>query len=573
MQRALPVLALVLVAACKRESGDSARTAVENSAQVAPGPRPHDLAAASSTLACVIAGESYHGMFVATALADFASLPLVRMAARLAIARARTDGPASLEDALGYEAGVLWGRDDVEGLREVFALIDTDPSGRHNYVFSRGGPQRARAGIAPTASELEANHIMIVRELALAGNRDRALQLLGTITDANLPRNTDPIDYIGALAATGQIDRARQFIANDQGGYRVKLAGAWLETALRAGGPIAEPLATLAAEIRRGDDGDVWRFDAAAVLRRARILHREHELAPMLEALKPRLGALFRSRRTTDDAYQLAVVTGDVTAIVAAGGATADLAKNLEVARGPLDRAFATALTMPDSSALLRVWARWLEAGAEPVLGAKLTAALCPVTNRAPATPATGVLSATQVELPKQSECAPHDVVLTLKVGGAVRATRTLGGVCTGACTPAQKRAGAAEKARIDREISSGTLDPAAANYSFTGCSFVGFELDEVQIADNRQFAILSQHYQEAHDTDVTKPRVAFEMCGDIYISDPIYVNLDMPWETPNLDVAVEHDVVVVRSISDRGSDVVLRLVLPTCRGVQMIVD
>lgn len=74
---------------------------------------------------------------------------------------------------------------------------------------------------------------MIVRELAFASQRDRALQVLGTITEANLPRSTDPIDYIGALAAIGQLDRARRLIEDDQLGYRVKLAGAWLETALR----------------------------------------------------------------------------------------------------------------------------------------------------------------------------------------------------------------------------------------------------------------------------------------------------------------------------------------------------
>jgi len=571
MQRGLIVLVLALVATCKGKSEDGSGAAAADTAQRVPAPRPLDLAAASPTLACVIEAHGRDAIFVPAVLADFAPVPLVRMAARLAIERARLDGPASLDEALRYEAEVLWGIDDVDGLRELFALTDADPQRGSRIAFTQG-PQRVRAGIPLTDDAIARDRVAIARELALAGNRGRALQVLERVTDADLQNHAARIAHIGALAATGQGDRARRLIESDDGGYRAQFAGAWVETALRAGGPIAEPLATLVAEIRRGTDGDVWRLDVGAVLRRARTAHRQRELAPMIEALRPRLGALLHNRYGTDDAYALAIATGDVAAIVAAGGATAELAQRVEVASAPLDRAFATARRTSDSSALLHVWARWLEAGAEPALGAQLSAALCPAANRTPATPATGVLSAAQVDRPKRSECAPHDVVLRLTVDDAVRTTVTLEGSCTGACTPAQKRAGAAEKTRIEREIAEGTTDPAAANYRFTGCAFVGFELDEVQTDNGREIAILREHYQEAHDIDVTRLRVAFEVCGDIYVSDPFRVNTSEPWQVPRLRVAVERDVLVVRALADHGADVVLRLALPACPGVPTIV-
>ncbi len=532
---------------------------------------PADLVRAKATLGCLF-DRARDAREVLTALAEEAPLPVVRLAALTAIDRARQDGESPAAVVIADVISVFTEIDDFDGLRTAFAMVDALPGPKGNR-FERDAPARARVGAASSREDVALELAAVIRETALAGDLPAATRLFAQLTPADHDDSYEREPYLGALAVLGKLDLVRALIAAAKPEDRLRLAGVWLEVGLRQGAPIKAALDATLAELAVAPDQGVSQFPERRLFRRAARLKRAGELAPLYPALLPRLATIIKSplARAEIDA-DLATALDDAAALKRLASDPA-LATRFSVRTAPIATALAAATAQKyPLNDLLRLWVRSIAPGADPAFGAQLAAGVCPPVPLAAApTPASPGLHLEVKDKPrgKRQECRLHDLIVRLVDGKKAIGEEVLEGECHGACTAADKRAGEAQFAEIQKAIESGEASESQTDYNFTDCIFVGPNPGRIDRVGDRDVALLVDHYIGAHDIDKDQYRLALEICGALYFSETFGATYVSSWSLAELSVheTAERRQIIVDGKNDRWRGVVFRLTLPTCPG------
>lgn len=559
------VLLLLGLAACQGKPRE----------QAAPPPPPPparapDLAQAKVTLGCLFDRARYP-RDVLVALQESAPVPVVRMAAFAAVERARRDGDSPAEAVLADAIGVFTQIDDLDGLRQAFAMVDAIPS-PPRQLFGHDAAARARVGLVPRADDVALERAVVVRELALAANLPEATKLFAALQPGDIADSYQQEPYLGALVALGKVADARALIAKQRPEDRFKLTGAWLDVALRQRVPLTDGLAAALAELAVTSERGLMAFPERRLLERAVRVGRAAELAPLYRELLPKLTAGGKNPGLADLAWAFAVASGD-TATARKLAADPALAAHVAVRSGPLDAALAAALANKYTSTqdLARVWARSLDPGADPAFGARLQAAVCPKAppRRGPATPPTAGLTLAVTEKPrkKQFQCANHDVVVRLARGATVVGEEVLAGECHGPCTAAEQREGRAHLAEIEKAIEEGTASESETDYNFTECMFAGANVGRTETVGGRSVAVIVNHYIGAHDIDKDSYLLALEVCGALHLTTTFGGMYAGSFGLADLKLRAAGDELLVEVATERWRGVVFRLTLPACPG------
>ena len=568
MRTALLVVGLL---ACKgKPSGEAPPPPpVNKDAGVVAAPAPPDLAQAKVTLGCLF-GKVRNPREVLTVLAEAAPLPVVRMAALAHIERARLDGESPATVAIADAVTVFTEIDDFDGLRAAFAMVDA-MSGPKENIFNGDAPARARVGATSSASEIDRDKTAVVRELVLAGNVPAATKLFATIQPKDIADNYQQDPYLGALVALGKVAEAKALIAKQKPEDRFKMTGVWLDVVLRQGAPIKDGLAVALAELAAAPEKALMWFPERKLLQRAARVGRASELAPLYDALLPRVTGGTKNPGISDHPYEFALAVGDKDK-AAKLGAAPNLASRFAVRMGPLDAALTQTLaTKYPNDDLVRLWARSIEPGADPTFGARLAAAACPKAA-APRPPATAAmkgltLTVTEKARKKQFECANHDVVVRLANGKTVLGEEVIEGECHGPCTAAEQREGRAELARINAEIEAGTASESQTDYNFTECMFSGPSAGRIDKVGDREIALISSHYIGAHDVDKDAWQLALEVCGGLHLTQTFGGMYAGSWRLEEMRIRETNGQIIVDGKSEKWRGVLFRLTLPECPG------
>lgn len=564
------LLVVGLVACRSAPSGEAPPPPPTPSAEGSGAARAHaDLGQAKVTLGCLFERARY-ARDVPRVLADVAPAPIVRLAAFTAIERARRDGDSPAEAALADAIRVLTQLEDLEGLREAFAMVDALPGPRGN-LFAHDAPARAGAGVSALPDESARDKTAVIRELMIANQGPAATKLFATIEPKDIDDTYEQEPYLGALVALGKVAEARAVIAKQPLEDRFKLTGVWLDVVLRQGAAVAEGLAAARAELVVAPAKALTWFPTRTLLARAIRVGRARELAPLFQALLARLAAQRTPPGPSDLDYDLALALGDQAA-AARFAADPVLAAWLAARAAPLDTALAAALATKDpNDDLVRVWARSIADGADPTFGARLAAAVCPKATppTAPATPAVPGLTLTVTEKArkKQFQCANHDVVVRLMRGTTVVGEEALEGECHGPCTAAEQRAGKAQLAAIEKEIEAGTASESATDYNFTECMFAGPNVGRIDKVGGRDVALIAHHYIGEHDVDKDAWQLALEVCGALHVTETFGGMYAGSWDLGQLHVREAAGQIIVDGASEKWRGVVFRLTLPACPG------
>lgn len=572
MRHAL-LLAMLLVG-CKGRSGDAPAPAplpASEKKDAGAASKPVDMARAKVTLACLFdKARSPHE--VLSVLAEEAPVPVLRMAALAAVERARADGESPTIGMLGDAAELLAQVEDLDGLRAVFAMVDTIPGAREDMRSGRQGPARARVGIAPTASEIGAEPAHTVRELVLAGNLPAAQKLFLELPAGAKEGPYHRERYLSALAALGKTAEVRAVIAKTAEEERLKLAGVWLLTAIR-GGKLAEPLAEVKAQLAVAPERGVTWFPERVVFRRAARGNRGAELAGLYRDLKARYAKDHGPNGRIDLVYDLAIAVGDLAELSILAKEPA-LARRIAVRSGPFDAALSTvtASNHPDDD-LVRLWARSISTGADPAWGDKLAGAACPPAKpaRKPATPAVRGLRLTVNEKARkpQFECRLHDLVIRVLDGKRTIAEEVIEGECHGRCTAKERREGGEQLQDIEAQIARGEASDSQTDYNFTECMFSGPNPGRIDQVGDRDVAIFIDHYIGPHDVAKNRFQLALEVCGALHVTKPFGDTYAGGWALTELTLreTADKQTIVVDGTSSSYRGVVFRLQLPACPG------
>lgn len=558
-------LMLLALAACKGAPQEE----VARPPPPPPPVRPPDLVQAKVTLGCLFDRARYP-RDVLGALKE-AAPPVLRMAALAAIDRARRDGESPAEVALADAIDAFVQVDDLDGLRQAFALVDAIPN-PPSQLFGHDAGARARVGLVPKAADAASDRAVVVRELALAANLPEATKLFAAIERADIDDAYEQEPYLGALVALGRVADAKALIAKQKPEDRFKLTGAWLDVALRQRAPLTEGLAAALAELAVAPERALSGFPERTLLQRAVRVGRAAELAPLYRVLLPRLTADGKNPGLADLAWAFAVAAGD-TATATKLAADPALAAHVAVRAGPLDTALAAALANKFTSTedLVRVWARSIEPGVDAAFGARLQAAVCPKPSspRGPATSAAPGLTLTVTEKPrkKQFQCANHDLVVRLERGATVVGEEVVPGECHGPCTAAEQREGRARLAEIEKAIEEGTASESETDYNFTECMFAGANVGRTETVGGRAVAVIVNHYIGAHDIDKDSYLLALEVCGELHLTTTFGGMYAGSFGLADLKLRAAGDEILVEVASDRWRGVVFRLTLPACPG------
>lgn len=569
MRRAL--LLVAVLGACKgKTSGEAPPPLVKKDAGVVVQ-KPVDMAQAKVTLDCLFTRARYP-RDVLQVLAESAPAPVVRMAALAGIDRARKDGETPAQMVIADAIEVFTRIDDLDGLRAMFALVDVIPGARPN-VFNHEAPARARAGLSVKPEDFAGDKAAIVRELALAGNLPAATKMFGELQQKDIDDNYEQEPYLGALVALGKVADAKALIAKQKPEDRFKMTYVWLDVALRQRAPLADGLAVALAELAVASEKSLIWFSERKLLERAIRAGRAAELAPLYNALLPKLLSDGKHGGLSDLPWAFAVASGDAAAAKRLAAEPA-LASHIAVRTAPLDAALAAAA--PENKRfpledLVRIWARSIADGADPTFGARLAAAVCPKPTppRAPATPAVTGLTLTVAEKARkqQFECANHDVIVRLLDGKKVIGEEILAGECHGPCTAAEQREGRARLAEIEKAIEDGTASESETDYNFTDCMFSGPNVGRIDKLGDRQVALIANHYIGAHDIDKDSYQLALEVCGQLHLTGLFGGMYAGSWGLDELHVRERDGIIHVEVDTDRWHGAVFRLTLPACPG------
>jgi hypothetical protein len=189
-----------------------------------------------------------------------------------------------------------------------------------------------------------------------------------------------------------------------------------------------------------------------------------------------------------------------------------------------------------------------------------------------PAPPTPGLTLEVEVTNPaREAECRRHDLAIRLvrgTGGGDVVAEEVFGGLCTGACSPEDKRDGALRLAEIKRRLARGVAVEAELDYNFTECQFSGVTLGRIDEVAGRQVAILVETFVGPHGVLHRRYQLAAEVCGDLFVSEDFGEPPPHQWQLDDLAVTADGAVLAVSSRDPARPGVLYRATLPevACR-------
>jgi hypothetical protein len=489
------------------------------------------------------------------------SLPIVvRLAAFASIERAKANGPTPTVRAIEKAILALAEVDDVDGLREAFAMLDATLGVA--LRDDRVQPYRARIGGKLPQNLRVDEALESVREGAFAKEPNVAARY-----DKIIGASTSPRANVEALAALRRTDGVRVEIDKAQGVMKLELAEAWLHTDTRLGAPLKDAVEKY-VEVATSTKQVAVRPLTVELARRA---FRGAEIAPLramilaADATQPIVSASLRGF------YVDALLRGDVAAKteVAAKLDAAERTRIDTLYTGPLGDALA--LAGADLREQSQVWARWVTEGADPAFAKKLADVACtgakapPSTSGTPTPAAAAKLVVTSKKRPNQMECERVDVIAKLQRDTEALDEKLLEAQCQGACTPAEKREGAKALAEIQKRIEKGEASESETDYNFTDCISVGHRFERTVRAGERDVAIIAERYLGPHSVERTRYHLALEVCGKIFLGDAFAeVNLGQ-YKHEDFTLRETNGVIEVSSANEWYTGVVYRLTLPVC--------
>jgi hypothetical protein len=605
LTRASGVLLLLLVTACPREERRPAAVQAESPASPA-SPAPASPAPASPAPAGPRANAPWLARFDAAALAPrFAELRdarsirclledragsvmdevqvdgpalVVRIAAFATVERARRDGGSPTLEALGTAIHTLAAVGDEAGLRAAFEMADQI---RPGHSFHDRAVHRVRAGLPVAPGEAAGHRLALARELALAGDVSAAAQIYDHELDFYDRQSYNARNRVAVLVALERFDAARAEIAAAAPENRLELAGTWLDIALRRRRGIDEAVALASSEWQRHDwtKGSGWY--PPHTLRAARRAGLAAEVAPLRRVLIAHWVAAGWNQWAGGllAAHEEALALGEAGERASVEPSIPEDARRFALAlyEGTLDQALAAATS---TAARARVWVRHIAEGASPAFEARLAAAVCPagappVVSGPPVPPAPGLrLTVTETNQVNEQECSRADLSIKLVASdGKTVDEETLAGECHGACTPAAKRAGVRQVRKIERAIARGEASDSELDYNFTGCLFSGPRPGRIDRAGGRDVALLVDHHIGAHGVDQDRYRLAIEVCGALFVSEPLAETYSTDWTLDELSLVLSPDgrELRVEGAREQWSGVLYRLTFPSqCPGAPL---
>lgn len=565
-------LVLVGVAGC-RCGGDQPPPPplVKDAAVAAPVDTPITEAESRAVLACLLQ-DSQSSREVLSVLGENLAPPaLIRRAVDTALARAKLDGETPVALVLADAVDAYTASNDRDALIATFAAIDA-LSDRDLIQFGHHGPQRMRAGLPVEPKDFAGDELEITRERALAGDKAGAVRFYDDVASKSTS-SRGPEEKVGALVAIDRVADAKAVIAATKEEDRLKVAGAWLDVALRRRGPIDEAMQVVLGELAKAPDRAVTWFSPRDLFRRAARLGRGTELAPLYEAIKARyekeLAPEYAQGRL-EATYELAGYAG-VTKDLEALEKDPRLADAVARRTGSIDAALAKAKA--NKRPLADYTLIWLRASTQPVppgFGATLAKTICPP-DLGPATPAAPPLAGAKLVAKEKSrgmrqECALHDVIVTLTdASGAKLGSETIEGECTGACTAAEKRAGQQHLDEIQKRIDEGEGTQSQTDYNFTECMFRGPDAAETVQVAGRQIVLIPIHGIGPHDVPNTSYQIALEACGALHLLAPFGEMYAHRWQPSELTFreSADRSQIIVDGKSSFWNGVVARIHLP----------
>ncbi len=578
MRTAWGVIALVAVAGCRCKDTTQPvpkPTEPKDAAVVVPVAASIGEADSTRVLGCLF-DQSRSARDVLSVLGEnLAPPPLIRRAVGVAAARAKNDGETPVARVLSDAVDAYTESGDRDGLIAAFQAIDA-LSDVNNMLFAHHGPQRTRAGLTVDAKDFAGDELEITRERALAGDKAGAARFYDDVAAKSASMRGDA-ERIGALVAIDRIADAKAMIAAAKAEDRLKLAGVWLDVALRRPGPIDEAMQIVLAELATAPDRALIWFGDRAAFRRAARLGRGRDLAPLYKALKARYAKDVKtasSRLSTT--YELASVVGDAEDLreLEKEPLLADqLAAKTQSIEAALAKAKAQKYPLADYT---RVWLRAATQPVPPGFGATLVTTICPP-EKPPAKPGAPPLAGATLTVDEKSrgmrqECHLHDVIVTLAdAGGKKLGSETLEGECTGACTAAEKRDGQRSLDEIQKHIDDGDASQSETDYNFTDCMFRGPDVGTSMKVAGRQLALIPVTGIGPHDVPNTSYHIAIEVCGALHVLDSFGTMYAHHWKPEELTFreSMDKSQIIVDGTSSFYRGVVVRITLPaTCPGV-----
>ena len=523
-------------------------------------------------LRCMLVSASKPGSMssVLDHLSEHADPILVRAAAFSLVDEAKPDGETPEMNALTEAIHVLGPLGDLEGLRMAFARLDQFPDLHPRYL---GYDEAYRARIDRAVPKDRRSPLSWVTQIAMAGNVAAGAKIYDEELAADDKRPTT--EHVAALVALGRIAKLRELLAVATERDRPMLVDKWLETAAQMKQPLGDAVSEMLALIEKSPDtvypgGDALLAasrspDKAAVarLRAALIARWSHEYAVKYPGAVESMYANVLSYGSADERAKIEVFVPP------------DVKEREKVLRtGSLDAALAYALAAKHPSLYVpRVWTRAVVEGADAAFFKQIEAKLCkggPPDVVTPTPPAKGMQIVVTEKLRKQQhECSRIDLIVRLTNGEAIVDEEIYEGDCQGACTAAEKREGEKTIKEIERRIARGESTESELDYDFTGCMFVGHVAGRIDRVGERQVAIFAEKSIGPHSTEQTTHMLAFEVCGELFVSQGFGLRYSGGWQLGELTVDESPDKreIRVRAANDSWRGFIYRATLPECPG------
>jgi hypothetical protein len=131
------------------------------------------------------------------------------------------------------------------------------------------------------------------------------------------------------------------------------------------------------------------------------------------------------------------------------------------------------------------------------------------------------VLTAYSVNVRSELECTTDDLLIRLMHGKRVLAEHTFEGSCSGACTPAEKKAGKEELERIKKAVEAGEADSNQLDYNFTDCQTFGASFERELRGLGDPLFIISKTESAPHGGSRTVFHIVGFGCGGLSVSEP----------------------------------------------------
>jgi hypothetical protein len=538
----------------------------KDAAVVAPVQTPITDAESTKAIGCILDRASTTREVLTVLAETLAPPPLIRRTIDVALARAKEDGESPVAHVLADAVDAYLESNDRDALVATFGAIDA-LGDTNSLLFNGHGPQRTRAGLAIEKKDFAGDELAITRERALAGDKAGAARFYDDVASKSDSARLD--ERVGALVAIDRIADAKKVIESAKDEDRLKLAGAWLDVALRRPGPLDEALQVILAELAKAPERALMWWGDRAAFRRAARLGRGRELGPLYKALKARYEKELTNPRL-EIMHELAMVVGD-TEDVRVLEKEAALAERIASRSGPIEAALARAKAQKMRPAdYTKIWLRATTQPVPPGFGATLIATVCPA-DLGPPKPAAPPLAGAKLVAKEKSrgmrqECELHDVIVTLTDGrGKKLGTETIVGECTGACTAAEQREGQMRLDEIQKRIDEGEASQSETDYNFTDCMFRGPDGAEAKEIAGRQLVLIPIHGIGPHDVPNTSYQIALEVCGALHLLDSFGEMYAHHWQPADLTFreSADKSQIIVDGKSSFWNGVVARIHLP----------